>query len=177
MPRGKALGAAWYLPEERQISTFEQMFDEITSTLGGRAAEDIVFGKISTGALNDLEKVTKQAYAMVAYFGLNKRIGNISYYDSSGQQEYTFTKPYSEKTAQYIDEEVRKLIEQAYQRARDILEINKENLTKLAELLLEREVIFREDLETIFGERPYPDAEHSKEKEFRVGTAELKSEK
>lgn len=164
VPRGKALGAAWYLPEERQISTFEQMFDEICSTLGGRAAEDIVFGKISTGALNDLEKVTKQAYAMVAYFGLNKRIGNISYYDSSGQSEYSFTKPYSEKTAQNIDEEVRTLVEQAYQRAKDILVENKEKLTQLGDLLLEKEVIFREDLEAVFGKRPYPDPEHHVEK-------------
>ncbi len=173
VPRGKALGAAWYLPEERQISTFEQMFDEITSTLGGRAAEDIIFGKISTGALNDLEKITKQAYAMVAYFGLNKRIGNISYYDSSGQSEYAFTKPYSEKTAQNIDEEVHKLVEKAYQRAKEILVENKENLTKLSELLLEKEVIFREDLEATFGKRPYPDAEHTKEQEFQLGPSEV----
>ncbi len=175
VPRGKALGAAWYLPEERQISTFEQMFDEVTSTLGGRAAEDIIFGKISTGALNDLEKITKQAYAMVAYFGLNKRIGNISYYDSSGQSEYSFTKPYSDKTAQNIDEEVHKLVEKAYQRAKDILTENKENLIKLSELLLEKEVIFKEDLESVFGKRPYPDAEHTKEQEFRVAPAEIKN--
>ena len=106
VPRGKALGAAWYLPEERQITTYEQMFDEITSAVGGRASEDIFFGKVSTGALNDLEKVTKQAYAMVVYFGLNKKIGNISFYDSSGQNEYSFQKPYSEKTAEIIDQEV-----------------------------------------------------------------------
>ncbi len=171
VPRGKALGAAWYLPEERQISTNEQMFDEITSTLGGRAAEEILFGKISTGALNDLEKVTKQAYAMTAYFGLNLRVGNVSYYDSSGQNEYTFTKPYSEKTAQIIDEEVSALIEKAYKRAKEILLEHKEQLVELGQQLLEKEVIFREDLESIFGERPYPDPEHAKETAFSVGSA------
>ncbi len=160
VPRGKALGAAWYLPEERQITTTEQMMDEMTSTLGGRAAEELIFGKISTGALNDLEKITKQAYAMVAYFGLNKSIGNISYYDSSGQSEYNFTKPYSEKTAQTIDEEVSRLVETCYLRAKEILRENKENLVRLGDLLLEKEVIFREDLESIFGKRPFPDPEH-----------------
>jgi len=155
VPRGKALGAAWYLPEERQITTFEQMYDEITSIFGGRAAEEIIFGKISTGALNDLEKVTKQVYAMVAFFGLNKRIGNVSYYDSSGQSEYSFGKPYSERTAQVIDEEVSNLVEQAYNRAKNILIENKEKLSQLGDLLLEKEVIFREDLETIFGPRPF----------------------
>jgi ATP-dependent metalloprotease FtsH len=155
VPRGKALGAAWYLPEERQISTHEQMYDEITATLGGRAAEEIIFGKISTGALNDLEKITKQAFAMTVYFGLNKKIGNISYYDSSGQNEYAFTKPYSEHTAQVIDEEVSALVEAAYARAKKILSDNKKNLEKLAELLLEKEVLFKEDLENIFGERPF----------------------
>lgn len=155
VPRGKALGAAWYLPEERQITTFDQMFDEITATLGGRASEEIIFGKISTGALNDLEKVTKQAYAMVVYFGLNQRIGNVSYYDSTGQSEYSFTKPYSEQTAQVIDEEVSKMIELAYQRAKKIISENKDKLIKLGDLLLEKEVIFREDLEIIFGKRPY----------------------
>jgi len=171
VPRGKALGAAWYLPEERQISTNEQMFDEITSTLGGRAAEEILFGKISTGALNDLEKVTKQAFAMTTYFGLNAKVGNVSYYDSSGQNEYTFTKPYSEKTAQIIDEEVSALIEKAYKRAKDILLEHKEQLVELGQQLLEKEVIFREDLENIFGERPYPDPEHAKETAFSVGSA------
>ncbi|HSV87048.1 MAG TPA: hypothetical protein VLH61_00235, partial [Bacteroidales bacterium] len=155
VPRGKALGAAWYLPEERQITTFEQMFDEITSILGGRAAEDIIFGKISTGALNDLEKVTKQVFAMVAFFGLNKRVGNVSYYDSTGQSEYSFSKPYSERTAQIIDEEVSQVVESAYKRAKNILTENKENLIKLGEFLLEKEVIFRDDLELIFGERPF----------------------
>jgi len=155
VPRGKALGAAWYLPEERQITTYEQMFDEITSAMGGRASEEIIFGKVSTGALNDLEKVSKQAYAMVVYFGLNKEIGNISFYDSSGQNEYAFQKPYSEKTAETIDQEVRKIVEAAYLRAKDILTENREKLEKLASLLLEREVIFREDLEEIFGKRPW----------------------
>jgi len=155
VPRGKALGAAWYLPEERQITTFEQMFDEITSAMGGRASEEIIFGKVSTGALNDLEKVSKQAYAMVVYFGLNKEIGNISFYDSSGQSEYSFQKPYSEKTAETIDQEVRKIVESAYERAKQLLSENREKLEKLASLLLEREVIFREDLEEIFGKRPW----------------------
>jgi ATP-dependent metalloprotease FtsH len=155
VPRGKALGAAWYLPEERQITTYEQMFDEITSAMGGRASEELVFGKVSTGALNDLEKVSKQAYAMVVYFGLNKEIGNISFYDSSGQNEYSFQKPYSEKTAETIDQEVRKIVEAAYERAKKILGENREKLEQLATLLLEREVIFREDLEAIFGTRPW----------------------
>ncbi|MEI6172971.1 MAG: ATP-dependent zinc metalloprotease FtsH [Bacteroidota bacterium] len=155
VPRGKALGAAWYLPEERQITTYEQMFDEITSAMGGRASEEIIFGKVSTGALNDLEKVSKQAYAMVVYFGLNKEIGNISFYDSSGQSEYSFQKPYSEKTAETIDQEVRKIVESAYERAKQLLSENREKLEKLASLLLEREVIFREDLEEIFGKRPW----------------------
>ena len=155
VPRGKALGAAWYLPEERQITTYEQMFDEITSAMGGRASEELIFGKVSTGALNDLEKVSKQAYAMVVYFGLNKEIGNISFYDSSGQNEYAFQKPYSEKTAETIDQEVRKIVESAYERAKTLLGENREKLEKLADLLLEREVIFREDLEEIFGKRPW----------------------
>jgi len=155
VPRGKALGAAWYLPEERQITTFDQMYDEVTSIFGGRAAEDIIFGRVSTGALNDLEKITKQVFAMVAFFGLNKRLGNVSYYDSSGQSEFSFGKPYSEHTAQIIDEEVSSLVESAYERAKKILLDNKENLIKLGNLLLEKEVIFREDLEAIFGPRPF----------------------
>ncbi|MFW5706615.1 MAG: ATP-dependent zinc metalloprotease FtsH [Bacteroidota bacterium] len=159
VPRGKALGAAWYLPEERQLTTYEQMFDEITSALGGRAAEEIIFGKISTGALNDLEKVTKQAYAMVVYYGLNSRIGNISYYDSTGQNEYSFNRPYSEKTAELIDTEVKSIIDQAYQRAVNILTENREKLEQLANVLLEKEVIFREDLEKIFGKRPFGEEE------------------
>lgn len=155
VPRGRSLGAAWYLPEERQITTTEQLLDEMCATLGGRAAEEIIFGKISTGALSDLEKITKQAYAMISIYGLNPKIGNISYYDSTGANEYGFTKPYSEKTAETIDEEVSKLIETAYIRAKDILTKNKHLLTQLAEKLLEKEVIFKEDLETIFGKRPF----------------------
>jgi len=153
IPRGRALGAAWYLPEERQLTTTEQLLDEMSSALGGRAAEELMFGKISTGALNDLEKVTKQAYAMVAYFGMSKGIPNISFYDSSGQSEYSFSKPYSEKTAELIDKEVKTIVNEAYKRAKDILTKNKKGLIKLAELLLEREVIFSEDLEAIFGPR------------------------
>ena len=155
VPRGKSLGAAWYLPEERQITTYEQLLDEITSTLAGRAAEELVFGKISTGALNDLERVTKQAFAMVAYYGLNPVIGNISYYDSTGQSEMGFTKPFSEKTAEAIDFEVHKMVEDAYERAKQILSENRDKLDKLASLLIEREVIFREDLEEIYGKRPF----------------------
>jgi cell division protease FtsH len=155
VPRGKSLGAAWYLPEERHITTTEQMFDELTATLGGRAAEEVVFGKISTGALSDLEKVTKQSFAMVVYYGLNEKIGNVSFYDSTGQQEYALTKPYSEKTAQQIDEEISKLIESAYQRAKEILLNHREKLTQLAEILIEKEVIFAEDLETLFGKRKH----------------------
>jgi cell division protease FtsH len=165
IPRGKALGAAWYLPEERQITTFEQMFDEITAALGGRASEEITFGKVSTGALNDLEKVTKQAYAMVVYFGLNKKIGNISYYDSTGQSEYAFQKPFSEKTSEVIDQEISKLVEGAYTHAKKILTENKEKLEQLANVLLDKEVIFREDLEHIFGKRPWEDETHKKEAE------------
>lgn len=157
VPRGKALGAAWYLPEERQLTNYDQMFDELTATLAGRASEDIMFGKVSTGALNDLEKVTKQAQAMVVYFGLNKEIGNVSYYDSTGQQEYAFTKPYSEATAQTIDVEIRKIIDLAYERAKKILLENKGKLEQLAEILLKKEVIFREDLEIIFGKRAFED--------------------
>ncbi|MCX6273328.1 MAG: ATP-dependent zinc metalloprotease FtsH [Bacteroidetes bacterium] len=155
VPRGKALGAAWYLPEERQITTFDQMFDELTAALGGRAAEQVIFGKISTGALNDLEKVTKSAYAMIAYFGLNEKIGNISFYDSTGQSEYSFGKPYSEKTAETIDNEVHLLVEKAYDRARQKLRENREKVEALADILLKKEVIFREDLEAIFGKRPF----------------------
>jgi cell division protease FtsH len=153
VPRGQSLGAAWYLPEERQITTREQMFDEICAALGGRAAEEVIFGTISTGALNDLEKVTKQAYAMVSYFGMSEKIGTISFYDSTGQNEYGFTKPYSEKTAEMIDQEVKDLVEKAYRRAKEILIKNKEKHRELSELLLEKEVIFSDDLVRIFGER------------------------
>ncbi len=154
VPRGRSLGAAWYLPEERQIVRTDQIEDEMCAALGGRAAEQITFGKISTGALSDLEKVTKQARAMVTIYGLNDKIGNRTYYDPTGE-EYGFTKPYSEKTAQVIDEEMSSIIEQQYQRALNILTENKDKLTALAELLLEREVIFKEDLEHIFGKRPH----------------------
>lgn len=153
VPRGRSLGAAWYLPEERHLTTTEQLLDEMAATLGGRAAEELIFSKISTGALSDLEKVTKQAYSMVVYYGLNKKLGNISYYDSTGQSEYAFTKPYSEKTAQNIDEEVHQLIESAYKVAYDLLKANQEKLIELADYLLEKEVIFAEDLERIFGKR------------------------
>lgn len=155
IPRGRSLGAAWYLPEERQITTTEQLIDEMCAALGGRAAEEIMFGKISTGALSDLEKVTKQAYAMVSIYGLSNKIGNISYYDSSGQNDYSFSKPYSEKTAQLIDEDVKFLIETSYVRAKKILEENKDKLIRLAEKLLEKEVIFRDDLEDIFGKSKF----------------------
>jgi cell division protease FtsH len=153
IPRGKALGAAWYLPEERSISTREHILDELAYALGGRAAEELVIGKISTGALSDLEKVTKQAYAMVAYFGMSEEVGNLSFYDSSGQSEYGFTKPYSEKTAELIDFEAKKIVEVSYAKAKEVISANIEGLTKLAEQLLEKEVIFSEDLERIFGKR------------------------
>ena len=155
VPRGKALGAAWYLPEERQLTTYDQLFDEMTATLGGRAAEEVFFGKISTGALNDLERVSKQAYAMIVYYGLDEKIGNVSYYDSTGQQEYSMTKPYSERTAQEIDERVHLLVEEAYKRAKKILQENYDKVEQLAKLLLEREVIFTEDVQNILGERPF----------------------
>ena len=155
VPRGRSLGAAWYLPEERQLTTTEQMLDEMCATLGGRAAEQVIFNNISTGALSDLEKVTKRAQAMVTIYGLNDKIGNISYYDSSGQSEYNFGKPYSEHTAKTIDEEISKLIENQYQRAIRILTENKDKLEALAGKLLEKEVIFREDLEEIFGKRAW----------------------
>ncbi|WP_341653457.1 ATP-dependent zinc metalloprotease FtsH [Blattabacterium cuenoti] len=157
VPRGRSLGSAWYLPEERQLTTPEQMKDEICALLAGRSAEEIVFSSISTGALNDLERVTKQAQSMVVVFGLNEKIGNISYYDSTGQNEFSFLKPYSEKTAQIIDEEISKIIAEQYQRAKNILKNNEKKLSMLANKLLEKEVIFREDLKKIFGERPYPD--------------------
>ena len=155
VPRGKALGAAWYLPNERQITTKEQMYHEMIATLGGRAAEQLIFGHISTGALSDLEKVTKQAMAMVAYYGLDERIGNRSYYDSTGQQDYALTKPFSEKTAEIIDEQVSKLVESAYQEALRILGDNLDGLTQLANKLIDKEVVFGDDLEMIFGKRPW----------------------
>jgi len=155
VPRGRSLGAAWYLPDERHLTTAEQMLDEMCAALGGRAAEDVIYGKVSTGALSDLEKVTKQAYAMVTIYGLNDRVGNISFYDSTGQSEYSFGKPYSERTSQTIDEEVSKLVEGQYTRAKRILTENKDKLTALASKLLEKEVIFKEDLEKIFGDRQW----------------------
>ena len=153
IPRGRALGAAWYLPEERQLTTREQILDEMAYALGGRASEELIFGKISTGALSDLEKITKQAYAMVSFFGMSEKIGNISFYDSSGQSDFGFTKPYSEKTAELIDQEVNLIIAESYVRAKEVLKNNIKGLTELAELLLEKEVIFSEDLERIFGKR------------------------
>ena len=163
VPRGQSLGAAWYLPEERSITTTEQILDEMCSALGGRAAEELIFGKISTGALSDLEKVTKQAYAMVSIYGLNERIGNISYFDSRGAD--MFTKPYSDDRARVIDEEVSKMIEKQYERALDLLSKNKEKLTDLANKLLSNEVIFKEDLELIFGKREWEvEQKESKEK-------------
>ena len=155
VPRGQSLGAAWYLPEERLIVRTEQMLDEMCATMGGRAAEKVVFDRISTGALSDLEKVTKQARAMVTVYGLNEKLGNITYYDSTGQSEYSFSKPYSEDTAMVIDKEISTLIESQYQRAVTILSENKDKLNLLADILIEKEVIFKDDLEAIFGKRPF----------------------
>ena len=169
VPRGQSLGAAWYLPAERMIVQTEQMLDEMCATLGGRAAEKIIFNKISTGALSDLEKVTKQARAMVTVYGLNEEVGNITYYDSSGNDG--FVKPYSEETAKKIDKEISKMIEAQYVRAIELLEVHKEKLTVLAELLLEKEVIFKDDLEKIFGKRPF-----EKEEEKETKTPESKTE-
>ena len=157
VPRGKALGAAWYLPEERQITTYEQIYDELTSLVAGRAAEEIVFGKVSTGALNDLERATKMAFSLVAYYGMSPEIGNISFYDSTGQSDFNFTKPFSEKTSEKIDSEVRRLVEEAYQRAKQIILDSRDKLDQLAQLLFDREVIFREDVENIYGKRPWED--------------------
>ena len=170
VPRGQSLGAAWYLPEERSITTTEQILDQMCSALGGRAAEQLAFGKISTGALSDLEKVTKQAYAMVSIYGLNERVGNISFYDSQGRD--SFTKPYSEDTARIIDEEVSKLVESQYQRALQILTENQAQLTELAEQLLATEVIFKEDLERIFGKRQWESDELVEEKVIIENTSD-----
>lgn len=155
VPRGEALGAAWYLPEERQLTNKEHLLDEMCATLGGRAAEEIFLNDISTGAINDLERVTKRAYAMVAYFGMSEKLPNLSYYDSTGHSDYGFTKPYSEKTAELIDSEAKELVSSQYKKAKKLLEEHKEGHHKLAELLVEREVIFAEDLEEIFGKRPW----------------------
>ena len=168
VPRGQSLGAAWYLPEERMIVRTEQMLDEMCAALGGRAAEKIIFDKISTGALSDLEKVTRQARAMVSVYGLNDTLGNITYYDSTGQMENSFTKPYSEKTAQVIDKEISDIIEMQYKRACDLLKKNKNKLKQLAERLLEKEVIFKDDLFNILGERPY-DVKPDKKKDGKDG--------
>ncbi len=170
VPRGKSLGAAWYLPEERQITTKEQLMDEMCAALGGRAAEEIIFGKISTGALSDLEKITRQATSMVAIYGLSEKIGNISYYDSSGQNS-SFNKPYSEKTAQIIDDEVRKITQEAYEIALKVLKENKISLCKLAEALLKKEVIFKEDMEAIFGKRNW-----SKEEKITLNPSGISKE-
>jgi len=175
IPRGQSLGAAWYAPEERQITTKEQLVHEMCAALGGRAAEEIVFAKISTGALSDLERVTKQAYAMVSIYGLNERIGNISFYDSSGQADYSFTKPYSEKTAEIIDEEVKKLVEESYTEAKRILQVNREKLDILANRLLEREILYREDLVEIFGERPWTDEKEIRKEELIETNSEIQS--
>ncbi|MBO4752665.1 MAG: ATP-dependent zinc metalloprotease FtsH [Bacteroidales bacterium] len=155
VPRGRALGAAWYLPEERQITTYEQMFDELTSLMAGRAAEEVAFGKISTGALNDMERATKMAQSMVVYYGMSPELGNISYYDASGQNDYGFTKPFSEKTAEKIDAEVRRIVEEAYSTAKRLIIEHREQLDQLAGQLFEKEVLFREDLERIYGKRPW----------------------
>jgi len=159
VPRGQSLGAAWYLPEERQIVRTDQMLDEMCATMGGRAAEKVTFDRISTGALSDLEKVTRQARAMVTIYGLNDKIGNVTYYDSTGQNEYNFSKPYSDETAKTIDQEISLLIETQYERAIKILEENKDKLNQLADILIEKEVIFKDDLETIFGKRKFNLAE------------------
>ncbi|MCB9266097.1 MAG: ATP-dependent metallopeptidase FtsH/Yme1/Tma family protein [Lewinellaceae bacterium] len=155
VPRGRSLGAAWYLPQENVIYNKDQLVDRLCAALGGRASEEVVFGKVSSGALDDLEKVTKQAYTMVAYYGLNEKLGNISYYDSTGQYEQSLQKPYSEATAQLIDQEVHNLVEFAYERTKKVLREHREELEKLAQLLLKKEVVFKKDLVEVFGERPY----------------------
>ena len=159
VPRGKALGAAWYLPEERQITTYEQMFDEMTSLMAGRASEEIVYGKISTGALNDIERATKMAQALVTYYGMSPEVGNISFYDSTGQSDFGITKPFSEKTAETIDREVKRMVEEAYAKAKELLLSHREQLDQLATQLYEKEVLFREDLERIYGPRPWDTTE------------------
>ena len=165
VPRGKALGAAWYLPQERQITTKDQLLDQMCSVLGGRAAEEIVFGEISTGAQNDLERATKQAYAMVSIYGMSDKVGMLSYYDSTGQSDFSFTKPYSEKTAELIDAEVKDLVSAAYERAKQLLSDHREQHRQVAELLIEREVIFSDDLENILGKRPWTEEEETQQPE------------
>ena len=163
VPRGRSLGAAWYLPQENVIYNKDQLVDRLCAALGGRASEEVVFGKVSSGALDDLEKVTKQAYTMVAYYGLNEKLGNISYYDSTGQYEQSFHKPYSEATAQLIDQEVHNLVEFAYDKTKKVLQDHREELEKLAQLLLKKEVVFKKDLVDVFGERPYEEKEEEGE--------------
>ena len=165
VPRGKALGAAWYLPQERQITTKDQLLDQMCSVLGGRAAEEIVFGEISTGAQNDLERATKQAYAMVSIYGMSDKVGMLSYYDSTGQSDFSFTKPYSEKTAELIDAEVKDMVSAAYKRAKQLLNDHREQHRQVAELLIEREVIFSDDLENILGKRPWTEEEGTQQPE------------
>jgi cell division protease FtsH len=177
IPRGRSLGAAWYLPEERQITTTEQLLDEMAAALGGRAAEEVFFGKVSTGALSDLEKVTKQAYAMVSVYGLSKKVGNISFYDSSGQNEYSMTKPYSEKTAELIDQEVKEMIETSYQRTLGIIRENKDKLILLGDKLLEKEVLFRDDLELIFGKSKFEEELKEEKKMSKKKEAPKKEKK
>ena len=165
VPRGKALGAAWYLPQERQITTKDQLLDQMCSVLGGRAAEEIVFGEISTGAQNDLERATKQAYAMVSIYGMSDKVGMLSYYDSTGQSDFSFTKPYSEKTAELIDAEVKDMVSAAYERAKQLLSDHREQHRQVAELLIEQEVIFSDDLENILGKRPWTEEEETQQPE------------
>lgn len=173
VPRGKALGAAWYLPEERQLTTTEQMLDEMCSLLGGRAAEEFVFHRVSTGALNDLERAFKMAYSMVAYYGFSDKLRNVSYYDSTGAYDYGFSKPYGDQTAEIIDAEVKRIINEQYQRALQLLAENKEGHEKLANLLFEKEVIFAENLEEIFGKRKW----QSRADELIAEKEELEKEK
>ncbi|MBR6900245.1 MAG: hypothetical protein IKN29_08170, partial [Bacteroidales bacterium] len=153
VPRGNSLGAAWYLPDERHLTTYSQMFDEMTSLMAGRAAEEVVFGEVGTGALNDMERATKMAQSMVVYYGMSPKIGNISFYDSSGQTDYGFTKPFSDKTAEVIDSEVNRIVEEAYARAKEIINSHRAQLDELAGQLYEKEVLFRDDLERIYGPR------------------------
>ena len=175
VPRGKALGAAWYLPEERQITTYEQMFDEMTSLMAGRASEEIVYGRISTGALNDIERATKMAQALVTYYGMSPEVGNISFYDSTGQCEYSLTKPFSEKTAEAIDREVRRMVEEAYNKAKELLLNHREQLDQLAAQLYDKEVLFREDLERIYGPRPWEEKDKPESTETTIASEDTEN--
>ena len=175
VPRGKALGAAWYLPEERQITTYEQMFDEMTSLMAGRASEEIVYGRISTGALNDIERATKMAQALVTYYGMSPEVGNISFYDSTGQSEYSLTKPFSEKTAEAIDREVRRMVEEAYNKAKELLLNHREQLDQLAAQLYDKEVLFREDLERIYGPRPWEEKDKPESTETTIASEDTEN--